>query len=405
MQTDPDPKAGKACQASAIFVGAPVSGELRFAAAPHSNTSSFFHFLPVTSFNMSSDLPYIVAFSHMSGIGMQTVSKLLRHYPSVKEIYNAPEKKLAAIIGPNKSHIISHFRSQNSSHSILESLLKKDIHIIDFTFLQKSSHFCAISPLPLCVYSKGDISLLKEPLRTLAIVGTRKPTLYGRRNASYFSAELSRAGFAIVSGLAYGIDSEAHLACLAENSQTIAVLGCGIEASLSTTQATLSQRILKKNGLILSEFPPTMQAQPQNFPIRNRLISGFSLATVVVEGEVTSGACITARYDASQGRDVFCIPGPIDSPNSAGPHELIKNGAYLATSPRDIIDMYAHLLPSKKVNHLEEAILKLLNLNPLNAPALANVLQASIQELLSRLLSLELAGRIRRQPDGTYMVQ
>ena len=172
----------------------------------------------------------------------------------------------------------------------------------------------------------------------LAIVGSRRPTPYGRRMARSLAAECARAGIAVVSGLARGIDTEAHRGALAAGGLTWAVLGSGLDRDYPPENAGLAEEIVAAGGALLSELGPGAPPLPGHFPARNRIVSGLAWATVVVEGDVRSGSRITARAAAEQGREVFAVPGPADSPLSEGPHELLREGARLARRLADILE-------------------------------------------------------------------
>ncbi|HBA60059.1 MAG TPA: DNA-protecting protein DprA [Elusimicrobia bacterium] len=186
---------------------------------------------------------------------------------------------------------------------------------------------------PLALYVLGKI----ENMPAAAIVGTRKATPYGLRTAARLARELSSMGVAVVSGLARGIDTASHQAALAEGGVTWAALGSGLDNIYPMENRKLARQIADSGGAVLSEFPMAATPLPVNFPRRNRVISGLSLATVVVEGGFESGALITARFALDHGREVLAVPGQVDSPMSKGPNSLIKDGAYPAESGQDIV--------------------------------------------------------------------
>ena len=186
---------------------------------------------------------------------------------------------------------------------------------------------------PLVLYVRGSF----KTVPAAGIVGTRKATAYGLRTASRLSAELAAAGVAVVSGLARGVDTAAHEAAVKGKGVTWAALGAGLNTMFPPENRRLAERIVESGGALISEFPMEMGVFPSHFPRRNRIISGLSLATVVVEGGFESGALITARFALEQGREVLAVPGPVDSPVSRGPNYYIKNGAYPAENAEDII--------------------------------------------------------------------
>ena len=193
---------------------------------------------------------------------------------------------------------------------------------------------------PALLFVRGDPTLLRFPL--FGIVGSRKPTREGVQNAAAFSSSLADYGICIVSGLAYGIDATAHINSLDKRGKTIAIIGTGIDITYPRAHHSLANKIVDNGGAIVSIFPRLMQPLKQNFPQRNRIISGVTLGLLVVEAGLASGAMITARLAAEQGREVFAIPGSIRSPLSEGTNKMIQDGANLTTNHQDIIK---HLEP------------------------------------------------------------
>lgn len=189
---------------------------------------------------------------------------------------------------------------------------------------------------PIVLYVKGAL----RALPAAGIVGTRRATPYGLRTAARLAQELCAAGVAVASGLARGVDTAAHQAALKAGGVTWAAMGTGLGSIFPGENRGLAERILEAGGALISEFPMETTSFPSNFPRRNRIISGLSLATVVVEGGFESGALITARFAADQGREVLGVPGPVDSPQSRGPNYLIKDGAYPAENADDIISRF-----------------------------------------------------------------
>lgn len=189
---------------------------------------------------------------------------------------------------------------------------------------------------PMILYAIGDIGLLKQP--QIAIVGTRKFTQYGKTCSEYFSQGLAQAGFVITSGLAEGIDTLAHHGTLSANGKTIAVVGTGLDIVYPARNRSLAQQIVAQGGLIISEFPLGTAPERHNFPMRNRIISGLSLGTLVIECAEKSGSLITAQLALEQNREVFAVPGNIFHDNSVGCHSLIRQGAKITSCIQDILD-------------------------------------------------------------------
>ncbi len=193
-----------------------------------------------------------------------------------------------------------------------------------------------ISNPPKEIFILGELP--PEDILKISIIGTRKATMEGKNIARQLSFELTNLGFIIVSGLAMGIDTAAHEGCLQANGITIAVLANGLNKIYPAQNENLARKILENKGAIISEYPPGTPAYKDNFLNRNRIISGLSIASIVIEAPFISGALSTANYAAEQGREVFVIPGPINHPNYSGSHKLIRDGARIITSLEDILE-------------------------------------------------------------------
>lgn len=191
---------------------------------------------------------------------------------------------------------------------------------------------------PLALYAKGAFDAPSE--RCVSIVGTRKATALGVRTAEKFAASLARAGLTIISGLAFGIDTAAHRGALAAGGRTAAVLAGGLDVIYPRANARLAEEIIAKGGALLSEYPPGSDALPRRFIERNRIVSGLSRGVIVIEAPRESGALATARFAVEQNRDVFAVPGPVNHPNYAGSHALIREGATLVTDPAEILEAF-----------------------------------------------------------------
>ncbi len=264
---------------------------------------------------------------------------------------------------------------------------------------------------PLLLFYRGNLSLLQNPL--IAVVGARKPSTYGIMACQYLTEQLSNAGFDIVSGLAYGIDGQAHRSALESGGGTIGVLGCGIDQIYPRSHGTLYKEV-EARGLLLSEYPPGVKPAPGLFPERNRLISGLSLGVLVVEAAAKSGSLVTADCALEQGREVFAVPGSIFSEVSEGPHQLLKQGAKLVTSAADIIEELAYLisLPAPVKNRQVEIVLSvderdllaLITDQPTHWNELYAKLESGKRRNLDRdLLALEVKNVIKSLPGGYYV--
>ena len=271
-----------------------------------------------------------------------------------------------------------------------------------------------ISAPPLVLYVNGDPECLHLP--ALAIVGSRNPTQGGVRNATDFSAHLGAAGFAIVSGLAQGIDTAAHRGALSAKASTVAVLGHGIDRVYPAANRDLAYEIAA-SGALVSEYPLGTHPSRHNFPERNRLISGVSLGTLVVEAARRSGSLITARLAAEQGREVFALPGSIHNPLARGCHQLLRDGARLVETASDIVTELApvagHVVqntmestpnaePAAATDDQYDELRKHLGHDPVTVDTLASQSGLTIDQVSSMLLILELHGEVESLSGGRY---
>ncbi|MFQ3192523.1 MAG: DNA processing protein, partial [Paraglaciecola sp.] len=265
------------------------------------------------------------------------------------------------------------------------------------------------SPPPL-LYGYGDPKHLNN--YQIAIVGSRSPSPQGKENAKLFAIRLSECGWTITSGLALGIDGLSHQGAVLGGFTTIAVLGTAIDKMYPQRHIRLAEQILQSNGVIISEFAPNTPARPEYFPRRNRIISGLSVGTLIVEAAIKSGSLITARCALEQNREVFALPGNIHNPMSAGCHHLIQQGAKLVTCVEDINNEFQHLFlttSSKKENELEKNMSQSLALDTLldnvdfEVTPLDIVAQRSgvkVADVMSQLLEYELRGLVTSVPGG-----
>lgn len=253
----------------------------------------------------------------------------------------------------------------------------------------------AITSAPPVLFFKGDISLLNN-LPAISVVGSRKADAYGRNTARSFSRRLAEAGLLIVSGLAMGIDSEAHRGAIEAGGKTIAVMGCGVDRAYPASNLKLYQEIAEK-GCLLSEFPSGTGPARHHFPRRNRIIAGLSRAVLVIQATIDSGSLITARFAAEYGRDVYAIPGDIIRRNAAGPNWLLKNGAKVVTEIDDVLEEFPEVISSSKAldDDLDSVALKILADGPLDFSQLLVLSGLSREELFVELTNLQLVGKVR----------
>ncbi len=261
---------------------------------------------------------------------------------------------------------------------------------------------------PCVLYFKGKLKV--SDVNSVAIVGSRKMTTYGREVAEKFSSELANFGVTIISGLARGIDTAAHKGALSNGGRTIAVLGCGLDNVYPPQNTALAEEIVKKGGAIISEYPLGYPALPENFVNRNRIVSGLSSAVIVIEGAEKSGTLLTAAHAAEQGKTVFGVPGSIFSPTSFAPHFLLKNGAKPATSVRDILeelDLQVKV-DTEKIERVipttdkESKLLSILEAEPLHLDELVRISGCKTPEMSARLTIMEMKGLVRSLGKGMY---
>lgn len=270
-----------------------------------------------------------------------------------------------------------------------------------------------IAQAPLALFCQGDAELLALP--QIALVGSRHATPQGLENAHAFAAELARRGLAITSGLALGIDGAAHRGALDAQGATIGVCGTGLDRIYPARHKALAHELIER-GLLVSEFPVGVGALAENFPRRNRIISGLALGVLVVEAALESGSLITARYAAEQGREVFAIPGSIHNPVARGCHALIRQGAKLVETADDILEELAPQLagalraafgesapaPSREQPALHARLLEAVDDAPVPIDVIAARVGVAIPELSAALLALELEGALVSVPGGAW---
>lgn len=268
-----------------------------------------------------------------------------------------------------------------------------------------------ISSPPKVLFVKGKSKIYGR--RSIAVVGSRKATVYGKSVAECMGEELSSAGVSVVSGLARGIDAAAHRGALKGECETIAVLGCGIDVAYPRENAKLMREIAE-NGALVSEMPPGSPPLPRNFPARNRIIAGLSDGVVVIEAAEKSGALITADFALEQGRDVFALPGNVRSDLSRGAHSLIKQGAYLVEGARDILEHLGidggHDADPVETTESERRMLAAMGWEPVHTDEIAvtpreagEIAASGAAGIAAALTILELKGLVRKEQGGRYI--
>lgn len=282
-------------------------------------------------------MKYWIWLASVEGLGPVKKFALLNKFETAKRIYNATEKEILKVDGMSDKIVQNMQKAKDAK--LLEKyekyILKNDIEIINISDDNYPAKLKNIYAPPITIFAKGDISLLNS--KSIAIVGSREPSKYGIYVAEKFSKELSKEGITIVSGLARGIDTFAHVGALSSFGKTIAVLGSGIDVVYPKENAKYYREISEK-GLIISEYIVGTAPESKNFPQRNRIISGLSDGVLVVEARKNSGTMITTDFALEQGKELYVIPGNITSNLSAGTNNLIKEGAKLITDVYEILE-------------------------------------------------------------------
>ena len=296
-----------------------------------------------------------IALNMIDGIGPVRVRQLLEHFADAPAILRASRSQLEQVrgIGPEISDAIVNWEKNVDLSGELKRLEQFGCHVVIQTDENYPELLRQIYDPPVVLYVKGELQAKDKG--GVAIVGSRMTTHYGTEVARKLAFQLGYIGVTVVSGGARGIDTAAHQGALSGKGRTIAVLGTGINLVFPAENAELFGRVAAQ-GAVITQFPFNRKADKQSFPIRNRIVAGMTLGTVVVEANLTSGALITAGMANDYGRQVFAVPGRVDSPRSKGCHELIKKGAKLCESVEDILSEFEYLFPaSNKSSELRDA--------------------------------------------------
>ncbi|MBL6764269.1 MAG: DNA-protecting protein DprA [Verrucomicrobiae bacterium] len=357
-----------------------------------------------------------VALNMIEGLGPVRLRKLLEHFETPEAILNATKLKLIQVggIGPDIADAITAWRSTVRLEQEMEHIEAYGCRILTWADEEYPALLREIYDPPIVLYVRGALS--PKDKNAISIVGSRQTTHYGIETARKLAYQLAYTGVTVVSGGARGIDTAAHQGALSAKGRTVAVLGTGINIVFPPENKDLFERI-SENGAVVTQFPFNRPGDKQSFPIRNRIVAGMTQGCVVIEARRNSGALITTKFANDFGRQIFAVPGRIDSPQSKGCHDLIKNGAKLCESAEDILDEFEYLFPASKrpnsaaetgqlpgldLSDEEAVILDLLNKGELTvdeiirgtklAPAKANVV----------LLGLQMKKLIRQSPGRVY---
>ncbi|MFH1598501.1 MAG: DNA-processing protein DprA [Patescibacteria group bacterium] len=352
---------------------------------------------------------YLHALNLISHLNYHSIRRLLSIFGSAQNIWLASSSELQKVkISKQGINSLIRERYQIDPEHQWNRLIKEQVEIV--TFLEDSYPplLKEIHSPPVVLYVKGNTDLKNK--YNLAIVGTRKNSAYSQRILEQLLADLTQY-FVIVSGLALGVDAIAHQQALYHNGKTVAVLGCGLDQIYPRSNYNLAEEILDKDGSLISEYPLGTEPFKQHFPARNRLISGMSLGTLVVEAPLRSGALITAAFSLEQNREVFAVPGSVFSPKSQGTNQLIQMGAKCVLSAHNILETY-NLDLTKNKNKIilkpttteEKIIWQILSNEPTTLDKIIAISKLETRVVNSTLISLELKGSIKNLGGQNYVI-
>lgn len=350
-------------------------------------------------------LKYWLSWNKIPDIGPKRFYRLIEYFGSVDVAWQAKSGEITRVLSLNSKISSRIFEEKNNINPEreLDLIYKHKVNVLTIEDDLYPENLKTIHYPPPVLYYKGNI--VEVDKNSISIVGSRKATYYGKMVAEKLSKDLALAGLTIISGMARGIDTAAHKGALSVNGRTIAVLGCGIDHIYPPENRRLAQEI-EVSGAVISEFSLFTLPERQNFPRRNRIISGLSLGTLIVEAAEKSGALITADFALDQGREVFAIPGNINSPLSNGSHNLIKQGAKLVNNYQDILEEIHIVLPQKttekemvtkdiSVTEEEKIIYRIITKEPTQIDEIIGISKLSVSKVSEILLSLELKDLIK----------
>jgi DNA processing protein len=355
---------------------------------------------------------YYLGFALIKDIGVKRFKQISYHFNNLEEAWQAPASEfMSAGINESLASQIALARSRINLEAEMEKLNKLKINLITLDDDDYPPLLKQIYDPPFTLFYKGTLNSIQDEF-CLAVVGSRKFSSYGRQVTQNIVSNLAQNGITIVSGLALGIDSLAHQATLEAKGRTIAVMGCGLDQIYPAVHYGLAQKILESFGALISEYPPGTRPSKFTFPMRNRIISGLSLGTLIVEAGQKSGSLITAKTALDQNREVFAVPGNIYSLTSQGTNQLIQEGAKMITSANDILETLnlkqaiaqiesRQILPDSP----EEAkILSHLSQEPIQVDKLIQLSQLPSSQLNATLTMMEIKGKIKNIGGNNYIL-
>ncbi len=354
---------------------------------------------------------YWIAFSAIEQIDSSFVQRLYNYFGDVEEAYGACLNDLSQIDGLNvkKAENFLRERDKINPDKALEEVQNRGIDFLTFEDEKYPEMLKQISNPPAVLYYKGDIQSCNLE-RTLAVVGSRRASFSAKEAVNKILSELKDTDICIVSGLAAGIDTAAHLAALENNLKTIGVIASGFDFIYPSSNKYLYQKLENGGGVVVTEYYPTFQPLKFRFPQRNRIVSGLSYGTLVAEASLKSGALITANLCLEQGRELMCIPGLISNPNTEGIYKLLKNGAALVTHAQDILEaLNWEIKPPEQLkidsgimNEDEQKIFEALEVEEKGFDELSAITKMGTAELLTNLTTMELKGIIKQVTGDRY---
>jgi len=351
---------------------------------------------------------YWIGFDRVRGIGSVRTNQLLEYFGDLTAAWHAePDQLKQAGIPVKVIQEIIKIRNEIDIQQELITIKKLGISIITIKDTDYPQLLRSVPNAPPVLYVKGNVR--EEDQFSIAVVGTRKKTSYGKQVAAELARFLAENGITVVSGMARGIDSIAHRGALDAGGRTIAVLGCGLDITYPPENHQLSEEITR-HGALISEFYPGTKPEAVNFPPRNRIISGLSRAVVVVEADERSGALITAKFAIEQARDVFAVPGSIYAPRSRGTNRLISDGAIPLLDYKDLLLVlnleqtadFRYVQQSLPKNDIETLLLDTIRDEPLHIDEIKNKTGLSTDKVSASLTMMELKGFIRKTGNMTY---
>lgn len=359
---------------------------------------------------MSKSLYHWVALSMAPGVGCVLFKRLVETFGSPEGVFQTPVRALERVegVGPKVARAIRSFDWADRVDRELAYMEKIEGSWVTWEDEAYPVNLKNIYDPPPLLYVRG--SLLPKDQTAVAVVGSRNPTLYGKGAAERIGRGLAQAGVAVVSGLARGVDSLAHRGAISGGGRTLGVLGCGLDVVYPPENKDLYEQVTCQ-GAVISEFPFGTRPEGDHFPIRNRIISGLSLGVVVVEATIRSGSLITARFALDQGRDVFALPGNVDSRRSEGANELIKQGAKLVTRLEDILEEIPQVQigsppeepPAVRLSEEETRVFSVLGHEAMHIDQIIACSKLSSARTSATLLSLELAGHVKQLPGMRFV--